>query len=185
MSLIWELLKILTIEEVRAFISQESGIKGRNITNILKQELLEREDEDVYLEVNNIENKNLNGKEEISSDNQREGLSGEIVLENMICGKMCIQLLSDWNIKFQKMESDVLGLSRFPILKELSGREVLSTFLFDEQRKIKKSYEKIKKSEIYNLYKETATVDIEFQRANGNNFDKADPRGIIIKKKQN
>ena len=187
-SLIWNLLKILTIQEVSAFIGTESRGNSRNITEIIYLGLFEKDGElEIFADENNLEEEEEGGDEDNNVISIKDYTHEAQELDkgaDIICGEGCFQILSEWVIKFQEMESDILGLGRFPILKELANRTAESTFVFDEKNKIRKSYEKMKKIEIFSLYKNISSADIDIQRANRDDLSKADPKGVIIRKKQ-
>lgn len=151
-------MRILTPEEINELTTKHEGDSRISLTELLE--------------------KNLKG---IPYDHDQAKILPFSRKKNiLIPGPEVLEFLSQLKVvenAAKNEESD-----RYKVQRDENGNT--SNFILSEKEKFKESHVKLKKKEVFNLYRKAASVDIDVERKTNDDLKKSTKVGVLVDKTQ-
>lgn len=192
--IIRQLLRLFTPEEINELTTTSIGRKKVSLTQLVTKRINnESISESDFAQVDDDDDENaveheakiLDFNSTNESDNIDDEQSEEAVEEYILeCGQKVEAVLRKFQKNCSEWDKKINNSSRPK--RNLDGvrKKEVSTFILEEKQKIEKSYSMLKSVEIMALYRKNSQVDIEQQKNNKDDLNKAAQSGLLINKKQ-
>ncbi len=163
LSLLTDILRILTPEEIAELTNASSGSSRRGLT-----ELMDMYEDDVLPQSLDGE-----GAKILPFGKAQEGELDERVYES--AGREVVEYINHFYHKKQFAETAI---------NKKGDAVVTSLFILNEKERFKYVQAKLKKKEVMGLYMKNANVDIEQEKILKDDLSKSSRAGVLINKKQ-
>ncbi|GAB4009591.1 MAG: hypothetical protein Fur0010_00470 [Bdellovibrio sp.] len=173
--LIYELLRILTPEEISELITTGSGKTRVSLMELIQDEIkgegakilpFQRSDQ---LEEENVKIEKPVGSETIN----------EYDIE--VSGK-CENYLQKLQLQHKKNLKNIFSEKRK--VKKIKNNKEISLFIIEEKKKLENASVALKGKEIIQLYEKNSKVDLNMYRKSRENLHRASQQGVLVNKKQ-
>ncbi len=161
-SLLTDIMRILTPEEISELTSTSSGSSRVQLTDML----------DLYETGQELPDPENMGAKILPFNKEETSSEVEIIYET---GPHVIEAIQNFLKK--------LSLGNTALSKEGKAVET-STFILNEKERFEYVQAKLKKQEVMGLYMKNATVDIEQEKALKDDLKKSSRSGVLVNKKQ-
>lgn len=161
-SLLTDIMRILTPEEISELTSTSSGSSRVQLTDML----------DLYETGQELPDPENMGAKILPFNKEEIDLEIEVIYE---AGPHVIETIQNYLKK--------LSLGNTALSKEGKAVET-STFILNEKERFEYVQAKLKKQEVMGLYMKNATVDIEQEKALKDDLKKSSRSGVLVNKKQ-
>jgi hypothetical protein len=177
--LIFNLLRIITPEEIGEITTKHNGGKFLSLTSLVK----ERVEKNIARDFSKpIEEEGKTAKilpfsrEEMLADGESEGQlseDSEILIDPEHIKDSLSKLAHSMNKDRVDKEKTIHNQD-----------ENMSSFIMIEKARLKKSQQSLKQKEILDLYRKTSNVDVEQMKGQGENLSQSRELGVLVNKKQ-
>lgn len=173
--LIYELLRILTPEEISELITTGSG-KSR----VSLMELIQDEMEGEGAKILPFQRSELLEEEKVEIE---EPVEPETFTEEdiKVSGK-CENYLLTLQLQHKKNLKNIFSEKRK--VKKIKNNKEISLFIIEEKKKLENASVALKGKEIIQLYEKNSKVDLNMYRKSRENLHRASQQGVLVNKKQ-
>lgn len=156
--LMMSLMRILTPEEINELTTKHEGDSRISLT-----ELLEKSLKGIPYDHDQAKILPFNRKKNI-----------------LVPGVQVLEFLAQLKV----VENDVKNeeADKYKVQRDENGNT--SNFILSEKEKFKESHVKLKKKEVFNLYRKAASVDIDVERKTNDDLKKSTKVGVLVDKTQ-
>lgn len=177
--LIYNLLRILTPEEINELITTGSGKTRTSLVELMEKHFNSNE-EDVVEGAKILPFKLEQEEERLEADQSEE--VQEIENREYKLGRGCFKKLRELQLEHKRNLKDLFAEKRKK--KIIKDKKEISLFILEEKKKLESASTSLKGKEIIQLYEKNSKVDINLYRKNRQNLQQASQMGVLINKKQ-